>query len=80
MIIIKYETEEEAEQIIYEKQEDGFTLVEVTNITEGNFLGFQGSEWTPSIYPKPLEERINENTEYLIDVDYRLSIIELGLN
>jgi len=32
------------------------------------------------LYQKPLSEQVNDNTEYLIDVDYRLSLIELGLN
>lgn len=40
MIIIKYTTEEEVELIIAEKTSQGYTLVEVQNITEGNFLGF----------------------------------------
>lgn len=30
-------------------------------------------------YQAPLSETINTNTEYLIDVDFRLSMIELGL-
>lgn len=34
----------------------------------------------PQEFVKPLSESINENTEYLIDVDFRLSMIELGLN
>lgn len=40
MIIIKYTTEEVVELIIAEKTSQGYTLVEVQNITEGNFLGF----------------------------------------
>lgn len=40
MIIIKYTTEEEGQQIIAEKTSQGYTLIEVQNITEGNFLGF----------------------------------------
>lgn len=32
------------------------------------------------VYQRPLSEQIDDNTEYLIDVDYRLSLIELGLN
>lgn len=34
----------------------------------------------PIVPDKPFSESINENTEYLIDVDFRLSLIELGLN
>lgn len=44
MLIIKYETEEEAERIIAEKNAQGFRLSEIANITEGNFLGFDDSE------------------------------------
>ena len=40
MLIIKYETEEEKQTIITNKIALGFTLVEISNITEGNFLGF----------------------------------------
>ncbi|AEY64838.1 hypothetical protein [Clostridium sp. BNL1100] len=40
MIIIKYTTEEEGQQIIADKTSQGYTLIEVQNITEGNFLGF----------------------------------------
>jgi hypothetical protein len=31
------------------------------------------------VFQKPLSEQISENTEYLVDVDYRLSLVELGL-
>lgn len=40
MIIIKYTTEEEGQQIIVEKISQGYILIEVQNITNGNFLGF----------------------------------------
>ncbi|MGG6314100.1 hypothetical protein [Paenibacillus macerans] len=75
MLIIKYETEEEAEQIIYEKQKDGFTLVEVSNITEGNFLGFQEPGWTPptpeeTLFDKltALEQSDAENKQAIADL------------
>lgn len=79
MIIIKYETEEEGKQIITEKSAAGYTLVAVQNVTEGNFLGFQEPGWVPPEPETPLLDKINDNTEYLIDIDYRLSLVELGL-
>ncbi|PWA08668.1 hypothetical protein DCC39_14615 [Pueribacillus theae] len=33
----------------------------------------------PPVYQKPLSESVLDNTEYLIDVDFRLSMVELGL-
>lgn len=59
MIIVKYDSEEEAEQIKAEKIAEGYTLVEIRNITEGNFLGFQEPGWQPPQYPKPIEEQID---------------------
>lgn len=40
MQIVKYSTEEEKQQIIEEKTNEGLVLIEIANITEGNFLGF----------------------------------------
>lgn len=34
---------------------------------------------TEQPYVVPLSEKIAENTDYLIDMDYRLSVIELGI-
>jgi len=31
------------------------------------------------VYQKPLSEKISENTDYLIDVDFRLIMMELGM-
>lgn len=76
MIIIKYETEEDAQRIIAEKQAEGYTLVEVQNITEGNFLGFEEPGWVPPEIPPDVTEQIqelqNENT------DLKLAIAELA--
>lgn len=33
----------------------------------------------PQPYRAPLSETVNENMDYLIDVDFRLSMVELGL-
>ncbi|WP_214813837.1 hypothetical protein [Exiguobacterium sp. s196] len=56
MIIVKYKTEQEAQQIIDEKQAQGLTLVEVSNITEGNFLGFVENPKNPT----SLEEKVTQ--------------------
>lgn len=60
MQIVKYETEQEAQQIIAEKKGQGLILVEVQNITEGNFLGFKEPAEIPEPVqqPTPLEQRI----------------------
>lgn len=33
----------------------------------------------PQVFRKPLSEAVNANTDYLVDVDYRLTILELGI-
>lgn len=69
MIIIKYETEEEAQQIIQTKQAEGFVLIAVSNVTEGNFLGFDDS--TPTPVDPALEVRLTglkEDNLILMDV------------
>lgn len=74
--IFKYETEEEASRIKAEKEAAGFILVEVQNITEGNFLGFQEIGWTP---PEPEETQVQRLDRQLADQDARLGDVELGL-
>lgn len=57
--IFKYETEEEAQQIIDDQTANGLILVEVMNITEGNFLGF--ADVAPPIPDKtPIEQQLDE--------------------
>lgn len=63
MQIVKYTTEEEAQQIIDEKIAQGFVLVEVANITEGNFLGFKEPSEINSSNNIPLEQQIAELKE-----------------
>lgn len=53
MQIVKYETEDEAQQIIAEKAAQGLILVQVQNISDGNFLGFM----EPSEMPEPHTEK-----------------------
>jgi hypothetical protein len=71
MQIVKYETEQEAQQIIQEKEALGFVLIEVSNITEGNFLGF--TEPQSLIKRTTLDEVIEQN---LVLMDALATIFE----
>jgi|GEM_PF-5038157 len=55
MQIIKYTTEAEAEQIKLEKVSQGLVLVEIANITEGNYLGFDDH---PRERALPIDEQV----------------------
>lgn len=55
--IFKYETEEEKTKIIQEQTATGLLLVEIMNITEGNFLGFSPDPLAPV---KPIEQEVSE--------------------
>ena len=80
MKIVKYETENEAEQIKNEHIAKGYILVEVSNVTEGNFLGFQETGW---IEPEPetlLRDQLTrletQNTELMLAVAELASVSE----
>lgn len=64
MRIYKYTTEEEAQQIISENKAQGLVLVEISNITEGNFLGFAENS-IPT--PTTSETRLS-NIENILDL------------
>lgn len=69
---IKYYKESEVEEIVAQQKVDGYELIEIQNITDGNFLIFAKIE--------PLQPTETEIlTDYIIDVDYRVTMIELGL-
>ena len=52
MQIIKYNgTKEEQDKIITEKTSKGLTLTDVSNVTEGNFLGFKDADEMTNIQP-----------------------------
>lgn len=57
MQIVKYQTEGEAQIIIAKKMAEGMTLTHISNVTEGNFLGFMEN---PSQPPTPIEVRLEE--------------------
>lgn len=49
MVIIKYENESEVQSIIDEQTKKGLHLVSVSNVIEGNFLGFDDRDVVPQI-------------------------------
>lgn len=58
MEIIKYKNEEEKQNIIQTKTTQGLVLVEIANLTDGNFLGFMAQSDIPE--PKtPIEQRLD---------------------
>lgn len=73
MEIIKYDTEDEAEQIIADKTSAGYTLVEVQNVTEGNFLGFQPPDW---IAPETEETQLQKAQKQLAELESRTKVLE----
>lgn len=69
MQIVKYTTEAEAQLIIAEKTGQGLILTDVSNITEGNFLGFKEPIEIPPVVPQStVEDRLTniEDTQDLI--------------
>lgn len=65
MIIVKYQTESEAEAIITEKTAAGYVLTNVDNVTEGNFLGFVEADKAPS--SEPTLSEIKEQNLVIMD-------------
>ncbi|MBH0166283.1 hypothetical protein IHV12_15275 [Fictibacillus sp. 7GRE50] len=57
MQIFIYNSEEEKQKIISEKNAEGLILIQISNITEGNFLAFSEN---PIKEPTPLEEKIEQ--------------------
>lgn len=66
MQIVKFITEEEAQQIIAQKQSEGLILTNVSNVTEGNFLGFKDPDEIP--IASPTNQGLVENQLILMDV------------
>jgi nitrogen regulatory protein PII len=68
MIIIKYENEEEVKEIVDEQTKKGLIVVEVSNVGEGNFLGFDDRNLIPK-EKTPIEVQLNDiknNTDMII--------------
>ena len=73
MIIIKYKDKVEESKIIAEQEVKGHKLVEVANITEGNFLGFDTSPLPPEIMKEIDKQAV------LLDIQAKLSDMQLKL-
>lgn len=75
-------TNNEERKSILEVNKDKY-LIEEQNYFEGNFLVYSDVPPVKEIVyvnvPQEKLEKINENTDYLLDVDYRLLKIELGI-
>jgi hypothetical protein len=74
MQIVKYDgTQEEYDRIATEKTAQGLTLVAVSNITEGDFLGFK----EPDEIKEPVQTDIETDiAELKIKVDEILQILQ----
>ena len=62
MQIYKYETQADYDKIVSEKTTQGLILTNVSNVTEGNFLGFKETEEIPQTIDtelKALKEKID---------------------
>lgn len=59
MQIVKYQTEEESQKIIAEKTAQGLILIAVSNVTEGNFLGFKEPYENTTAEKTPIEARLD---------------------
>lgn len=68
MKIIKYQTEEEAAEIIARETANGLIMTAVSNITDGNFLGFMD--------PAPQIIEVTSNQQ-LADIQNTLDLLLL---
>jgi len=73
MIIVAYTTDEEAEQIKADKAAEGYTLVAVSNITEGNFLRFEEPGWTPPVHEPALTAQVAALQEEMTNTQVALA-------
>lgn len=84
MKIISYDgTQQEYDRILAEQTALGFILTNVSNITEGNFLGFQEPEWVPPVTEPNVTDRINkleaQNTELMLAIAEAAEATDQGL-
>lgn len=80
MQIVQYQTEEEKQQIIAEKTAIGLHLIEIQNITEGNFLGFDDHPNPRPIMPNEVDELTKDKVnmqEIMLDIGIRLQMLEM---
>ncbi|WP_018213731.1 hypothetical protein [Desulfitobacterium hafniense] len=80
MRVIKYDSEDEVQSIIAEQELNGLILVEVANVTEGNFLAFDDryvEPVMPSSIPRPIEEQLSQiKGDNLILMDALATVFE----
>jgi hypothetical protein len=57
---------------------NGYRVIPETKELEFSYHD-QNEPEAPQIFQRPLFENVNENMDYLLDVDFRLSMVELGL-
>lgn len=70
---IKYTTQSERDEIISRKTKEGLLLAEELNLINRNYLVFKIKSKLKS------HTEIEELTNYVLDVDFRLTMIEMGL-
>ncbi len=76
MRIIAYDgKQEEQERITAEQAAEGYYLVEVQNITEGDFLGFAESPLQPS---DPEDTDLQKLQSQVIELEHRTKVLEYG--
>lgn len=75
---VKYETREQREQIIKDKELEGYVLVHEKILSDvGNSLIFKHHTGLKPVNPEPTFEELQ--LEQNVDFDYRLSLLEMGL-
>lgn len=81
MIIVAYNTIEEAEQIIIEKKSLGYILIEIANIAGGKFLAFRVSNEMDLLQIQNIElinDSLNQS-EIILDLGIRIQMLEMGV-
>ncbi|GEM_PF-5000226 len=74
MRIVAYDgTKEDEERIVAEQLEEGYFLVEIQNITEGNYLGFAESPLRPS---DPEESELGKVQASILELESRTKLLE----
>ena len=74
MTIVKYDgTQAELDRIVTEKEIEGYALIQVQNITEGNFLGFAKEEDLQVIpNPEPSVE-LQDTLDRIADLEFEIA-------
>lgn len=67
MKIMKYDNESDLQSIIDEQTALGLHVVAISNVVEGNFIGFDDRDIVPTVTPTPLETQILEGQQTIKD-------------